>query len=342
MASVLFSPIKIGNVQLKNHFMRSSCYMNGCDCFGLPKPWLLKYYQDMADGKMGLIIPGFFYLHQQGKASYGQAGIETDQQAYAWKKTVDYVHKQGSKMIFQVCDAGIRTTFDICREKPRGPTAQNENQRSMTKLEIAEVVEHYAEAALRIQNIGVDGIEIHAAHGYLVNQFLNASMNLREDEYGGSPQNRRRILEEIVNAIKSVVDKNFIVAAKIDGEDTDGGIEFPCLARTTRAVKGIDMYEVSCDVLGTTFTGKMIPIDSMKIVRESNPNVSLAVVGGFRKIKDMEEAHHQGADLIALGRPTIADPKVVLHLMQGSLMKCKNCGRCVIDLDNPPVKCYYA
>ena len=111
MSSKLFSPVQIGPLKIQNHFMRSPTYMNGCDNAGFPKKWVLDYYKEMADGKMGLIIPGYMYMTLAGKQSVGQACIQTDEHANAWKSTVEYIHKQGSKIVFQVVDTGTATTF---------------------------------------------------------------------------------------------------------------------------------------------------------------------------------------------------------------------------------------
>jgi 2,4-dienoyl-CoA reductase-like NADH-dependent reductase (Old Yellow Enzyme family) len=355
MKSILFEPTKVAQLSLKNKIMRSPCFMHGCDNTGLPTKSLLKYYQDLADGQMGLIIPGYFYLHTQGKASNAQGGMENDMQADAWKETVKYIHKQGSKIVFQVCDAGVATTFDACKEMPRGAYKINDQTRTMTKAEIAEVIENYVTAAKRIQRIGVDGIQIHAAHGYLVSQFLSPAVNKRDDEYGGSPENRRRILKEISSEIRKATGKDFFISAKINGEDCiPGGLTPEDFAQTVKAVKDIDMFEVSCGVgsAALTIRSTLIPrvpgyenmsaynVGSMEIAKKANPNASFAVVGGFRKIEEMEDAIKRGADLVSLGRPTIADPKVVKHLMEGKKIKCVSCGLCIINSTKGPVHCF--
>ena len=345
MSSKLFSPVKIGSLQLKNRFMRSPCYMNGCDNGGFPKEWLLKYYRDMADGQMGLIIPGFMYMSQTGKSNPGQGCIYTDRHAFAWKSTVDYIHKQGSKVLFQVVDAGAVTRFDICGERPRGPSPIKPGSREMTKMEIAEVIEDFTKAAVRMQNVGVDGIELHAGHGLLLSQFLTPVINKRTDEYGGSPENRRRILQEIVSSIRREVGKDFVVSAKINVDDAiPGGIKPKDLGETVRAIKGMDFYEITCGFQDGRVTGRYkkqslnkpgypfkygYNIENMRIVHEMNPNVPLVVCGAMKTIKTMEAAIDAGATLVSFGRPTIADPKLVQHLMEGEKqVRCVFCGQC--------------
>ena len=356
MSSKLFTPTKIGSLQLKNRFMRSPCYMHACDNEGLPHDWLLKYYREMADGQMGLIIPGYFYMSQASKANPGQGCMYTDRHAAAWKSTVEYMHKQGSKTIFQVCDCGTAGTFETCKERPRGASPQKPGQREMTKMEISELIEDYTKTALRLQNIGVDGIELHAAHGYLISQFLCPVNNKRTDEYGGSPENRRRILQEIVSSIRREVDKNFIISAKINVDDNiPGGLTPKDLAETVKNIKGMDFYELSCGFQsGTTSRIKrphsekevngFVPgwnLPGLTVVRKENPNVPLGVCGGFGTIKEMEHAIDEGATLVSLGRPSIADPQVVKHLMEGDKkVKCVFCSQCVIHCVEGPVYCH--
>lgn len=186
----LFSHLKVGSITLKNMFMRSPCFMHGCDNSGIPQPWLLKYYRDLADGMMGLIVPGYLYLSKAGKALNGQGGIEDDLQAESWRETVEYIHSKGAKTLFQVCDAGVATSIEITGERPRGPIKEYEGSREMTPMEIDELIDNYRKAAKRIQNIGVDGLEIHGTHGYLISSFLSPITNKRQDRYGGSPENR--------------------------------------------------------------------------------------------------------------------------------------------------------
>ena len=356
MSSKLFSPIKIGPLELKNRFMRSPCYMHGCDNQGFPEDWLLKLYRDIADGEMGLILPGYFYMSLASKASPGQGCIYTDRHAQAWKTTVDYVHQKGSKIIFQVCDAGAASSFELCKERPRGASPMGPGTREMTKMEINEMIEDFTKAAVRLQNIGVDGIEIQAAFGYSISQFLSPAINKRTDEYGGSPENRRRILQEIVTSIRNNVDKNFAVAAKINVNDyVPGGVTPEDLSETIKHIKGIDFYEMSCSILdgslssrGTKYCrnkdhlfkpGYNVP--DMAIVHKSNPNVALAVSGGFTTIKTMEHAIDEGASLIGLGRASIADPRVVKHLRKGeNRVRCIYCSECLIHAGSEPVHCH--
>lgn len=210
---------------------------------------------------MGLIVPGYLYLSKAGKALNGQGGIEDDLQAESWRETVEYIHSKGAKTLFQVCDAGVATSFEITGERPRGPIKEYEGSREMTPMEIAELIDNYRKAAKRIQNIGVDGLEIHGAHGYLISSFLSPITNKRQDRYGGSPENRRRIVSEIVDAIRSECGKDFAIGIKLNGDDCrpkENGLTPKDLAATMAAIPDIDLWEISCGFRDRTTPGRSI------------------------------------------------------------------------------------
>ena len=319
--------------------------MNGCDSNGFPKDWLLKYYRDLADGQFGLITTGFMYLQRAGKSAPGQACMYTNEHANSWKSTIDYIHKQDSKILFQIVDAGTFTSLGVCGERPRGASPQGPGTREMTKMEIAEVIEEFTKAAVRLQEVGADGIQIHSGHGFLFSQFLCPANNKRTDEYGGSPENRRRILQEVVSSIRSATDKNFIVSTKINGDDCiPNGVKPQDLAETVKAIKGMDLYEITCGFQVGQATGRVpnksknLPdypfkygynVDSMKVVRKANPDVPLSLCGGFKTLDSMESALAAGATLVSFGRPSIADTHLPQHIKDGDTkVKCVFCSQC--------------
>ncbi|EAX97831.1 oxidoreductase, FAD/FMN-binding family protein [Trichomonas vaginalis G3] len=352
----LFTPVKVGSITIKNRFMRSPVFMNGCDADGIPKQSLLNYYKDMADGGMGLIIPEYLYLQRSGRACEGQGGMENEKQAEAWRSTVEYIHRVGAKTLFQVCDAGLYTNFKFTGEQPRGPSKFQEGSREMTLMEISEVIDNYRKCAKRLQEVGVDGIKLHGAHGYLISSFLSPITNHREDQYGGSPENRRRILVEIVDAIRKETGKEFVIGIKINGDDCkqgNPGVMPKDLAATMAAIPEMDLWEVSCGFQESSTTlrstnifmrRKDFPlkegynIPTLPVVRSST-KAAIAVVGGIRKAETMIKALNEGADLISLGRPTIADTHVVQHFREGKKMKCISCGQCIMK-DEHGVKCW--
>ena len=352
------TPIKIGNLTIPNRFMRSAIWMNNCDNEGFPHKDLLDYYVSLAKGKVGLILPGYVYPLKSGKANVGQGGMWSDAHAESWRSTVEEIHKIGSKIIFQVADAGINTNFNNILERPRGATGLHPNTRTMTTMEIEEVIESFKNCAIRLQNIGADGIQIHAAHGYLISAFLSPLMNKRDDQYGGSLENRSRILHEIVNSIKSVTNSNFTISVKINGDDCKpGGFTSEESANVISKFNNVDLFEISGGLADARLTIRMknkdmqlsnypliegYNVESAKIIRKLSPNQKIAIVGGFRKFNEMEKIiENNVSDIISLGRPSLAETDFVQKFINGKKQtKCISCGLCILNASKGPVKCW--
>lgn len=338
----LFTPVTINHTTIQNRFMRSATFMHACDSNGFPKPELLKYYKNLADGKMGLIVPGYFHVQKAGKAVPGQGGLATDQQAEAWRYIVKYVHDQGSKMMFQLADGRFIKKGLIFR-------------RYLSEMEISEIIDNFRLAAKRVQNIGGDGIQIHAAHGYLISQFLSPYTNKRQDRYGGSPENRRRILVELADAIRKECGKEFLIAVKYNGSDClEGGFTPNDAAETAAAIKDVDLWEVSCGMLDPRLTSRFnskwltkkgyekkigYNLDYVPTIR-AKTDAKIAVCGGLRSKGSIIKSIKQGADLVSMSRAAIADTHVVKHLMEGQNIKCIGCNKCFTHMIFGSVKCY--
>jgi 2,4-dienoyl-CoA reductase-like NADH-dependent reductase (Old Yellow Enzyme family) len=348
----LFTPVKVGPTLIPNRFMRSGTFMHGCDSKGFPKQPLLDYYVSLARGKVGLITTGYMYPLEAGKAMYGQAGMFTDKHAEAWQSTVKEVQNNGSKIMFQVADGGTNAAPLLHFGRARGCTGKFPFTRTMTEEEIKDVIKAFKEAAIRIEGIGADGIQIHAAHSYLLSTFLSREKNKRKDKYGGSHNNRIRILQEVVDAVKSVTSSNFLVSVKINGFDlSPKGVEPEECAATVNKIKGVDFFEISSDYaiqINRTITRLLhLPYSekynypAAKIIKELAPSKKLAVVGGWRKFKDMEKAVKDGtAELISLSRPLIREPNLVQMMMNGrKTSRCCSCGDCFLTMSFGQVHC---
>lgn len=347
----LFSPVSIANLKLKNRFMRSATFMAGCDVEGLPTQEILKYYRDLADGDFGLIVTGYLYPVTAGRSSLKQGGMTTDRHAEAWRSTIEYCQKKGSKFVFQIGDAGLSTTFETLGEMPRGAVSNGPGTRSMTQGDIDELIEAYAKIAHRIKNVGADGIQVHSCHMYLLAQFLSPGENKRTDKYGGSPENRCRIHNEIISAIRSVVGKDFHVSIKLNGDDYRANGTTPQdAAKTVSLLKGLDLVEVSCgrtpDAMSRCKIFKTFPcvptynLDAAKIIKAQNPTMPIACVGNFRKINEMTKALDD-VDLISFGRPSFADTHMVANLQKGGKkVKCVSCGQCFTKRGPGLIQCW--
>ncbi len=188
--SILFTPINIGNVRINNRFIHSATYEVMALKTGEVSDKLIRRYQNLAKGEVGLIIPGYMYVHPWGKAYKYQTGIHSDDMIPGLRKLVEAVHKEGGKIAFQLVHAGRQTTKARIGQTPIGPSSSGRDPinfvkpKEMSVNEIQEAIQAFGAAARRAVSAGVDGIQLHAAHGYLINQFLSPFFNHRKDEWG--------------------------------------------------------------------------------------------------------------------------------------------------------------
>ncbi|OAA60077.1 Aldolase-type TIM barrel [Cordyceps fumosorosea ARSEF 2679] len=203
--------------------------------------------------------------------------------------------------------------------------------RAMTDLEIDDVVRRFATAAKISEEAGFAGVEIHAAHGYLLSQFLSAKSNRREDGYGGSPKNRARIVVEVIRAVRAAVSPKFCVGIKINSVDHQSPGELKdCLEQLTEITNaGVDFLEISggnyenplmmasvvseagVKVSASTATREAFFLDFASAIRKTFPGLLLMVTGGFRSRLGLEYAVKSGAcDLTGIGRPSVLEPRL--------------------------------
>jgi len=254
--SLLFSPAKIGNLEIQNRFIHSATYEGMAAEDGRVRDAVIKRYIRLAKGEVGLIIPGYMFVHPFGQALKYQTGIHSDEMIPGLKKTVDAVHEHDGKIVFQLAHSGRQTAKKLIGRKPRGPSAKWRNPADFTKPlemeedEIHEIIRSFGRAAGRAAEAGADGIQLHAAHGYLINQFLSPFYNQRQDGWGGSDENRFRFLKEVVEEVRRMLPKNMPVLIKLNSNDfTPQQGVVPDLAAKYAAWLAdlkVDLVEVSC------------------------------------------------------------------------------------------------
>ncbi|WP_112180363.1 NADH:flavin oxidoreductase [Paraliobacillus zengyii] len=227
----LFSEFKIGALELSNRSVVSPMTRTSAQPNGLANERMAQYYSRFARGGFSLIITeGTYPDLTHGQAYENQPGIATEEQAGAWKPVVEAVHKEGGKIFLQIQHAGAivqynrYTDYSIAPSivKPKGEKLKAHGgsgeyllPKEISKKEIETVIESFANAALRAKNIGFDGIEVHGANGYLLDQFHTDYTNLREDEFGGTPENRVRLSVLVLKAIRNKVGNNFVVGIRV-------------------------------------------------------------------------------------------------------------------------------
>ena len=257
--SALFTPKKIGEMEIQNRFVHSATYECMASDDGQVTDKLIRRYSKIAKGGAGLIIPGNLYITPNGRAVKYQTGIHNDDMIEGLKKLVDVVHDEGSKIAFQLVHSGRQTTKDSIRQTPIAPSKGPRDNiymvkpKEMTEEQIQEVIKAFGVAAFRVSEAGADGVQIHAAHGYLINQFLSPFFNKRTDSWGASDENRFRFLKEVVLEIRKNISDETSVLVKLNTQDytPKQGITLELAKRYAGwlADLPIDGLEVSCGTL---------------------------------------------------------------------------------------------
>jgi len=216
----------------------------------------LKFYSTLAKGDIGLIIPGYLFVHPLGRTTKNQAGIHEDDMIQGLTRIVNVIHKGGSKVVFQLAHAGMQTSVNVIGETPLAPSSHVKDFYTfkepvkMSEDQINDVIDAFSEAARRVTETGADGIQIHAAHTYLINQFLSPFFNQRDDDWGGSDENRFRILKEIILRSKKILPKEMSIMVKLNTNDytMPDGITPNLAVKYAKwlAKLKIDALEISC------------------------------------------------------------------------------------------------
>ena len=360
--SAIFEPGRIGLLETKNRLMRSPTCEWMCDANGKAGQLLIDYYARLAKGGVGLIVLGHAYVTKTGKASPGQIGLYDDDLAEALRPVVDAVHKDGAKVMLQVNHAGGRGHPDLNGgAQPHAPSAVPDPRwdivpEALGDEEILALARAYGNAARRTRDIGFDGVQIHAAHGYLVSQFLSPYTNRRTDRWGGSLENRMRFLAMVCEEVRGQVGEQFPMTIKVatqdfvcGGLDPDDGVKIA--ARL--ADYGFDAIEMSGGVEAGNKPFSVRPginerkdeayfLDNARRIREVT-GLPLMFVGGLRTPELMERMiTDEGMDFVSLSRPLINDPDLPNKWAAGSDERagCISCNLCLKNR-HEPLRCWY-
>jgi 2,4-dienoyl-CoA reductase-like NADH-dependent reductase (Old Yellow Enzyme family) len=253
---LLFTPIRIGKLKLAGRLIKTATAETRATDEGFVTPELIAFYVPMARGGVPLIITGNIYVGRDGKSAPRQVGADADDKIPGLKQLVDAVHAHGTMMFAQLnhCGRQVVPRFagltEAVSASAKTELVTGTRPRALTVAEIQRLVERYADAAERCKRAGFDGVQIHAANGYLMSQFLTPYTNRRTDEYGGSVTGRTRLLREALRAIKARVGPDFPVIVKLNGSDylpLRPGLKTADLAEIAAILEreGADAIEVS-------------------------------------------------------------------------------------------------
>ncbi|TWJ33536.1 oxidoreductase [Geobacter argillaceus] len=345
----LFDETSIKGMLLNNRLVRSATWEGMCAPDGRPTQKLAAYYGTLARGGVGLIISGYAYVRPDGKQLPGQLGVHDDAFAEELAALAGAVHRESGRICLQLVHAGGQTMAKVAGRQPVAPSAVAVDQypempAELSTDDIAALVTCFADGARRAKGAGCDAVQLHAAHGYLINQFLSPLTNRREDAYGGSIENRCRFLMQVYRAIRCVVGKDFPVLVKLNGSDNlPGGLDLDDALVAARLLdeEGVDAIEVTG---GTPASGNQTPVRQGIDKREQEAyNLPLAyrmknavscpimVVGGLRSFEVAEGIiRREEADYVSFARPFIREPHLALRWREGNEVhaRCISCNGC--------------
>lgn len=231
---LLFTPAKLGTCELKNRIVRSATNEHLSDEKGQVTPLWADTLIELAKNEVGLVITGHFCVDKMQRADAGQPVLDETTDESLLRRACDGVHRYGGKLFFQLSHSGIKGVESVNGAPPKHPE-------DFTREELDRLVEQFAFAAKKCKESGADGVQVHNAHGYLLSNFLNPEENLRTDEYGGSLENRFRLIERILRAVREACGADFPMIVKAD---SNGCGDLPALLRLYERC-GVDGVEVS-------------------------------------------------------------------------------------------------
>ncbi|KZE66478.1 NADPH dehydrogenase [Fictibacillus phosphorivorans] len=314
MQPLLFQPLTIRNVTLKNRIVMSPMCMYSCfDQDGIVTPWHITHYTSRAIGQTGLIMTEATSVSPQGRISPEDLGIWDDSHVEGLSQLVKSIHDNGSKAAIQIAHAGRKAMIDgtIIAPSAIAFSDKMKTPEEMTLQQIEETVNQFRDAAKRAKTAGFDVLEIHGAHGYLINEFLSPLSNKRNDSYGGNQENRYRFLQEIIAAMRLEWDGPLFVRISANDYHPEGNTpeDFVTYAKWMKE-DGVDLVDCSSGAVVpakiNTFPGYQVPFAD-KIKNEAD--MATAAVGLITTgIQAEEILQNNRADLIFIGREFLKNP----------------------------------
>ena len=355
--SILFDSAKIRNLALRNRFVRSATYDGCAEKNGHVSEKQLRMYDELARGGVGLIITGIAYVHPSGQISVFQNSLSSDDCIPGFRALAETVHRGGAKIAVQLFHAGRETakTFKPQRKQAIAPSQVTDDpnfqapHRAMTEEEIWEIVRAFGDAAKRARKAGLDAVQLHAAHAYLLSQFLSPFTNRRTDSWGGSLESRLRFHREIYRDMRAKVGEDYPILVKIGVKDSfEGGLDFHDGKRAAQVLAewGFDALEISSGLRGPGYENSEFRQGINRLDREAyfrewcreirrEVNVPVMMVGGLRSFALMEEMiQNREADFVSLSRPLIREPGIINEWKEKDRHRatCISCNKCFESL----------
>jgi len=338
-ASPLFQPTSLGHLNLRNRFICSATWMGMANHDGSCAPLLIASASRIARNEIGLYITEMAYVARNGMSANNQMGVDNDDLIPCLSLMVKEIHKSGTPAVMQLNHGGLLSVPVISgTDELIGPSellkGKSKVGREMKVEEIHEMVEAFRKASIRARTAGFDGVQVHAAHGWLLSQFLSPFYNRRKDQYGGSLENRARILLQTVRGIREDNGPDFLLLVKINSEDfLEGGFNSKEMVLVSKMLEGegVDAIEVSGGTMAAMYAGdydnSYSPVSKAQVyykeaaeMLKKELKVPVILVGGIRSFETAETLVKNGiADYISLCRPIIREPGLIKRWKSGDL-----------------------
>ncbi|OJV58615.1 MAG: oxidoreductase [Cellulomonas sp. 73-145] len=332
--SILFAPLTLRGTTVRNRaWLSPMCQYSAVD--GVPNDWHLVHLGARAAGGFGLVLTEATAVTADGRISPQDTGLWNEQQTAAWARITDVIHARGAVAGVQLAHAGRKaSTFRPFHEghgsvpvpdggwgtvAPSGVEFPGyEAPRELSDDEVAAIPATFAAAARRALDAGFDVAEVHAAHGYLLHQFLSPLSNRRTDRWGGSPENRVRLLHQVVDAVREVWPDERPVVVRLSATDwTEGGLTVDDVAEVARGLagRGVDLVDVSTggNVPAQIPVGPGYQVPAARRIREVS-GLPVSAVGLISAAAQAEQVLVEGsADAVMIARAALRDPSWALH-----------------------------
>lgn len=359
MYEKLFSEGRIGSVTIKNRLVMSPMGIGLANLDGTPSEDMIAYYEARAMGGAGLIIPEITRVNDvHGPGLMRQLSVTQDKHIKPLSRLAEAVHKHGSRIFIQLHHPGRETVTALLGGAPVVSASEipckylQQPTRALSTEEVKELIGQFVDGAVRVQKAGCDGVELHCAHGYLLQQFLSPYTNKRTDEYGGSFENRLRMVCEIISGIREACGADFPIGVRLSVEEfldktgvTEEYIHIQDGVKIAMALEaqGLDFIDVSVGLYETGITC-VEPISFQQgwrrdLIKAVKDHVRIPVIGVsvIREPAAAEKFLEDGVeDFVSMGRSWLADEEWGKKVQEGreeELCKCINCLRCFESLN---------
>ncbi len=345
----LFDSTTLRGMKLRNRFVYSATNEGMANDDGCMNDALIRLREEAAEGEVAAIIPGNAFVSDQGKSRPGQIGVQNDATIPGISRMAEAVHRHGSCIVLQLSHAGANMYVPSKTGYALGPSDTNLTGlacRAMTKADIRQTVADFAAAAVRAKKAGCDGVQLHGAHSYLLSQFTSPYFNKRTDEYGGSLENRARLVLEVVGAVREAVGPDYPVLIKVNSDDyLNGGFILADLVPYCLMLEkaGVDAIEISGGThysdprffcsrpVGTVPKDQEIYFKQAAEFYRRAVKTPLLLVGGVRSLDVAKRVVETGlADYVSMSRPLIREPNLVKRWREGDTRPstCISCNLC--------------